>query len=369
MNIQIEQSELSKALSFMQSIVERKTTMPILANVLLSAEEKKLKLSATDLEITAVVEVTAKVEQTGSTTVNAKMLNDIVRELPNSAIRMELQSGERVQISSGTSNFIIVGVNAEEFPSLPGISIKPSSNMKASQLREMISKTVYGVSKDETRFNLSGVCFETVDNLLRLIATDGHRLALIQRSMEGIDFSGSHIVPTKGLNEVRKLLEELGDQDVQVSLSDGFFVISTGASKVSMRLIDGEFPDYNQVLPKKEGVNVILPVNEFSKAIKRAALMVSDKGKCIKLDFMTGKMRLSSSSPELGESSEELDIDYKGEHMSVGFNANYLLEFCGSITQESNMVLTLTGELGPAKLSSEQDDSYFGIIMPMRLAA
>ena len=376
MELKITQTDLSKALSFVQSIVERKTTMPILANVLLSAEENgNLRLSATDLEITAVVEVPAEVTASGSTTVSAKVFHEVVRELPDNQVKLELSEGERIQVSSGSSKFSIVGVHAEEFPSLPGISIDPQVAIKGQQLLEMIQKTVYAVSHDETRFNLNGVCFEASEekgkggeSLLRMVATDGHRLSLIQRPVEGIDFDGSPIVPTKGLIEVRKLLDEVQDQEVRVSISDGFFVVDTGKAKVSMRLIDGEFPDYNQVLPKKDGVAIALPVESFAKALKRASLMVTDKGKCIKLDFSTGKLRLSSSSPELGESTEELDLDYKGEHLSIGFNAKYLLDFTASISEEANLVMNLSGELGPAKLFQEQDESYFGIVMPMRLS-
>lgn len=375
MDLKITKADLSRALSFLQSIVERKTTMPILANVLISADEAEgLKISATDLEITAVVQVPAEVKKGGRTTVSAKIFHDVVRELPSRDVRLTLSEGERLQIASGKSNFSIVGVHAEEFPSLPGISIQPECTIKGQQLLEMVQKTVYAVSHDETRFNLNGVCFESVkgkgknsSDLLRLVATDGHRLSLIQRPVEGLEFEGSPIVPTKGLLEVRKLLDEVTELPVQVSLSEGFFVVDTGKAKVSMRLIDGEFPDYNQVLPKKDGVSISLPIAAFAQAIKRAALMVTDKGKCIKLDFSTGKLRLSSSSPELGESTEELDLDYKGEHLSIGFNARYLLDFSSSIAEESNLVMNLSGELGPAKLYEEHDDSYFGIIMPMRL--
>lgn len=386
MELIISQSDLSKALSFIQSIVERKTTMPILANVLLSAEKEggdkgRLRLSATDLEITAVVEVSAEVKSSGATTVTAKVLNDVVKELPNESVRVQLSEGERLHLAAGSSNFSIIGVHSEEFPSLPGIGIRPDHVMRAGQLREMIQKTVYAVSHDETRFNLNGVCFESevkgkgksAEAVLRLVATDGHRLSLIQRGVEGMSFEGSHIVPTKGLLEVRKLLDELSDQDVEVTLSDGFFVVegrntSKGMGvKVSMRLIDGEFPDYKQVLPKKEGVEVKVSAHDLMQALRRAALMVSDKGKCVKLDFVTGKLRISSSSPELGESTEEIEIDYKGEHMSVGFNARYLLDFCGTLGEESTMVLKLSGELGPAKLYADNDDSHFGIVMPMRL--
>jgi DNA polymerase-3 subunit beta len=376
MELKITQTDLSKALSFIQSIVERKTTMPILANVLLRADsEGTLKLSATDLETTAIVEVPAEVSREGTTTISAKIFHEVVRELPNRDVSLSLSEGERLQVTSGSSKFSIVGVHSEEFPSLPGMSIAPECSVKGTQLLEMIQKTVYAVSHDETRFNLNGVCFESAKgkgkgatSLLRLVATDGHRLSLIQRPLAGIDFEGSPIVPTKGLLEVRKVLDEIGDQEVKVTISDGFFVVDTGKAKVSMRLIDGEFPDYHQVLPKKEGISISISVADLSQALRRASLMVTDKGKCIKLDFSTGKLRLSSSSPELGESSEELDLDYKGEPLSVGFNARYLLDFAASLPEQSQLIMMLSGELGPAKLYEERDDSYFGIVMPMRLA-
>ncbi|MCI5064848.1 DNA polymerase III subunit beta [bacterium] len=376
MELQIKQVDLSKALSFIQSIVERKTTMPILANVLLRAEEGgTLTLSATDLETTAVVEVPANISRSGTTTISAKVFHEVVRELPDRDVKIHLTEGERLQVSSGRSKFSIVGVHAEEFPSLPGISIIPTCEMQGQQLLEMIHKTVYAVSSDETRFNLNGVCFELAGDaakggsnaLLRLVATDGHRLSLIQRAVEGLDFEGGPIVPTKGLLEVRKLLDDIADRHVGVALSDGFFVVDTGKAKVSMRLIDGEFPDYHQVLPKEEGIAISLPGKAFADALKRAMLMVTDKGKCIKLDFSTGRLRFSSSSPELGESHEELEIEYRGEPLSIGFNARYLLDFTGSLPEEANFVMVVSGELGPAKLHEESDDSYFGIVMPMRL--
>lgn len=394
MKIKISQQDLLKALSFIQSIVEKKTTMPILSNVLLSAEKGSsdksfLKLSATDLEITTVIQIPATVIKSGSTTVNAKAFHDNVRERPSGELELDVTEGERLHITSGsTSVCYINGVHADEYPSLPGISLEPDSVMRGSQLQEMIQKTVYAVSFDEARFNLNGVCFESIkkgrgkgqESVLRMVATDGHRLALIQRQVDGIEFEGSQIVPTKGLNELKRIIDEAGDGDIKVALKDGFFVVQVntgqpssggvgggGIIKVSMRLVDGEFPDYNQVIPQKEGVALSIPVQSFLSALKRASLMVTDKGKCVKLDFTTGKLRISSSSPELGEASEDVEIDYKGEHISVGFNAKYLIDFATSISDESNLIMKLSGELGPAKIYAQQDDSYFGIVMPMRL--
>lgn len=370
MNIIISKAELNRALSITQSVVERKTTMPILANVLLSASDNALRISATDLEVTAVVHAESTVKSTGSTTVNARVLNDIVRELPDGDIQLKLTEGERLQITAQNSNFLMVGVSAEEFPSLPGISLDTTGKINALQFRQMIDRTIYAVSHDETRFNLNGVCFEmdkSDTTKLRMVATDGHRLALINRPFPDLAFEGGAIVPTKGLQELRRVLDEEGDTEVGIAITDGFFVLEGSRAKIAMRLIDGEFPDYKQVLPAKPGVEAKIPGAVLTQAIRRAALMVTDKGKCVKLDFSEGKLRISSSSPELGESSEEIDVEYGGDAVSVGFNAKYVLDFAGSVDEAQPLTVEITSELGPARFSIEGDDSYFGIVMPMRL--
>ncbi|MCB0351889.1 MAG: DNA polymerase III subunit beta [Bdellovibrionales bacterium] len=374
MNIVVTKENLAKALSLTQSVVERKTTMPILANILLTVREKGLQLAATDLEITALTSIDARVQSTGSTTVNARVFSDIVRELPDGEVSLSLSEGERLEILAGKSKFRMIGVSADEFPSLPGITIEVSHRVPGKQFLEMIQKTLYAVSHDETRFNLNGVCFEALSEgkgkstkkMVRMVATDGHRLSMITRPFGELSFDGRAIVPAKGLSELRKLLDD-DDSEVGVALSDGFFVIESARGKIATRLIDGEFPDYNQVLPKKAGEIVSVPSGDFAQALRRAALMVTDKGKCVKLDFGKDRLRISSSSPELGESSEELAVGFKGDQTTVGFNARYLLEFCSSIEEEQPLLLELSGELGPARLKVEGDDSYFGVVMPMRL--
>jgi len=376
MNIVISKAELSKALSLTQSIVDRKTTMPILMNLLLSATEGKLKIAATDLEITAHVSVDAAVKTSGSTTVNAKILGDVVRELPDGDVTLKLGASERLEISAMSSQFRVIGVSADEFPSLPGLAVETTSKLPARELLDMISKTIYAVSHDETRFNLNGVCFEmhregkgkSSTQELRLVATDGHRLAYISRPIAELDFEDGAIVPTKGLQELKKVLELEGDGEIGLGVSDGFVVVETSLAKLSMRLIDGEFPDYNQVLPKKKGTIAEVSCAPLTQALRRAALMVTDKGKGVRLDFNKNLLRVSSSSPELGESSEEMEIQYTGSDLTIGFNARYLLDFASSVEEERNVSLELSGELGPARLRIAGDESYFGIVMPMRLA-
>lgn len=373
MDILISKNDLNRALLITQSIVEKKTTMPILANVLLSAADKHLRISATDFEVTAVLGVNATVKSTGSTTVNAKVFGDVVRELPDGDVLLRLGKSERLEISARNSLFKMIGVSAEEYPSLPGIGTSPRGKISSRQFLEMINKTIYAVSQDDTRFNLSGVCFEMTtgakksQKALRMVATDGHRLSMITRPVEGLDFEGRIIVPRKGLNEIKKILDSDTDTPVGIGVSNGFFVLENGEATISIRLIDGEFPDYNQVIPKERGISATLPADILAQALRRASLMVTDKGKGVRMDFSPGILRISSSSPELGESSEELEIQYTGKQLSVGFNARYILDIASSIMEGQKINIELNGELGPGKFYSDGDESYFGVVMPMRL--
>jgi DNA polymerase III subunit beta len=373
MEFSIAAPDLHKALQMMQSIVEKRTTMPILSNVLLSAGQDSLKISATDLEITAAIDVPAKISKSGSTTVNAKVFADLVKEIPEGQINIRLGDAERLEILSGSAKLKIVGVSSDEYPTLPGLGFEVKSRLNTQQLLEMVDKTIHAMSNDETRYNLNGICFEMHENkkspsLLRLVATDGHRLSLISRPCGDLKLSERIIVPRKGVMELRKVLEDTKG-DIGVAFEEGFLILQNQNAKVSIRLIDGEFPDYNQVIPKEVGVVAKMGVKQISQALRRVALLVTDKSKCVRFDFNKNHLRLSSSSPELGEASDELEIEYNGKPLSVGFNAKYLADFASALTEEQTLSIELNGELGPGKFSIQGDDSFIGIIMPMRLAA
>lgn len=373
MDITVSKSELGRSISVIQNIVEKRTTMPILANVLISATDGKLKIYASDLEITAVSFAQAAINSPGSTTVNAKVFADLVRELPDGDIRLKLTEGERLEITTKKSKFRIIGVSAEEYPSLPGVSFQVKGKISASTFLEMINKTLYAVSQDETRFNLNGVSCESEggkkDKTLKMVATDGHRLSLITRQVKDFSFDQRVIIPRKGLNEIKKVIEIDKDADIGIDINEGFLIVETKEFKVSMRLIDAEYPDYNQVIPKQKGSVASVPTGELIKALRRVSLLVSDKGKGIRLDFNRDNLKITSSSPELGDAIEELSVGYSGKPTSVGFNAKYLLDFALSVQESENISIEINGELGPGKVYAENDESYFGIIMPMRLSA
>jgi len=350
---------------------------------LLTAWDGRLKLCGSDLEITSMSSAAAKVSTPGSTTINAKVFSEIVKELPDGEVQLKLGEGERLEIKAKSSRWRMVGVSAEEYPNMPGLSFEAKNKISAAQLLEMVNKTVYAVSTDESRTNLVGVCFELAGEVaanaaasvkskkdtreLRMVATDGHRLAMINRPVTGLAFAESVIVPRKGLAEVRKILEAQQERDVGIDIIDGFLVLEGSNAKISVRLIDAQFPDYQQVMPKGEGVKATIKGSELSQALRRVALMVTDKGKCVKLDFSRDALRISSSSPELGDANEEIVVNYPGEPLTVGFNARYLLDFVAVAGEDQNITVELHGELGPCRLFCESDDSCCGIVMPMRL--
>jgi len=385
MELTISKNELSKLLHVTLAIAEKKTTMPILGNILLAAEDQTFKVTASDLEITAIASSSASVKKPGSITVSAKVFGDLVRELPDTEVTIRSVDRDRIEVVAGSSKMKIVGIGAEEYPVPPGLALKTKCKLPAPTLIEMINKTLYAVSLDEGRYNMNGVCLEiTKDGKasgIRMVATDGHRLALINRPLEGVDFTGlSHkgagktnasvdhvIVPRKGIAEVRKALETVGDVPVGVDVSERFLVVEGPAWKLVVRLLDSEFPNYEQVLPKQEGEKISVLSSQLTQALKRVSLVVSDKNKGVRFDFFTNLVRITSSSPELGEAQEELEIQHKGKDFSVGFNARYIIDVLSTIGENQPFVLELNGESGPGKFYAESDESCFGIVMPLRL--
>ena len=385
MEITIPKSELAKLLHITLAIAEKKSSMPILGNLLLSAEGKSFKLTASDLEVTAIANGTATVKKPGSITVGAKVFGVLVRELPDGDVTVRSADRDRVEVVAGPSKLKIVGMGAEEYPVPPGLALKTKCKLPAPTLIEMINKTLYAVSLDEGRYNMNGVCLEIAKDgkatALRMVATDGHRLALITRPLDGVEFTGlvrkgekksegtvDHvIVPRKGLAEVRKALETAGDVPVGVDVSEGFLVVEGPAWKLVVRLLDSEFPNYEQVLPKSAGTRITVLSSQLSQALKRVSLVVSDKNKGVRFDFFKNLVKISSSSPEVGEALEELEVQHAGKDFSVGFNARYIIDVLSAVSENQAFVLELNGETGPGKFYTESDESCIGIVMPLRL--
>lgn len=386
MEIAIIKSEFAKLLHVTLAIAEKKAQMPILANVVLTAEGNSFQVTSSDLEVTALASCPAIVKRRGSITVNAKVLGDLVRELPEGEVTIRVSERDRVEVLAGSSKLRIVGVSADEYPVPPGLAVSTACRLPAPVLSDMINKTLYAVSQDEGRINMSGLCLEVVKEEkeagLRMVATDGHRLALVTRPMQTVQFSGlalkgtaaegsalpDHvIVPRKGVAEVRKALEAAGDVPVGVNIAEGFLVVEGSGWKLVVRLLDGEFPNYSQVVPRNTGSKVTVLSSALAHALKRVSLVVSDKNKGVRFDLIGTMLRISSSSPELGEAQEEVDVQYSGPDFALGFNARYILDVLATVGENQPFVMELAPQGGPGKFYPEADESCFGIVMPLRL--
>lgn len=367
MFLELGKDNLSHLLYLTNTIVERRNTMPILANVKLTADDAGLHVAATDLEVSLVGQTDANVSTPGTITVSAKFLYDIVKELPGDSVTLKSSSGERLEIESGQSHFKINGISSDEFPSLMGITIDDCVSVEAEKLFEMLDKTMYAVSMDETRYNINGVFAESMEDgsMLRFVATDGHRLAMIDRPSDGLALESGVIIPRKGIQELKKVLEN-NEGAAKVSVKDGFFTVQSGQITLGVRLIDGEFPDYRQVLPKETATVVTLDRNELLSTVKRVSLVTTDKSRSVRFKFESGTLTILSSSPEYGEASESISVEQDGEDVFIGFSARYVIDLLSAMSNCEKVTLKLSGDLGPGLFEGDNAQNYSCIVMPMR---
>ena len=372
MHFSIPKDRLAELLYLTSTIVERRTTMPILANVKLTAENGKLFVTATDLEISLVGEAEAQIKTPGSITVGGKVFYEIARELPGENVTIQLTKGQRLEIESGQSRFKINGISADEFPSVVGTTLKRKVAVDAQKLHEMFEKTAFCVSTDETRFNINGVYVEGMTagaknekQLIRFVATDGHRLAMVDRPADGLTLSEHVIVPRKGIQEVKKVLEK-NTGVANVDIQDGFFTVESGNVTIGVRLVDGQFPDYRQVIPVETKTVIDCDKEELLSAVRRVSLVTTDKSRTVKFRLVGGNLVVSSSSPEYGEATESLVVKQNGEDITIGFSAKYVLDLLSAMSTSETVSMRLSGELGPGVFVGSGDDFYTCIVMPMR---
>lgn len=371
MEFQISVEELSKALYRAQGIVEKKSTMPILSSVLIEARQTpeggRITVSAYDLEVGVSGEHPAEVLREGAIALQAKSLYEIVRALPENVVVLKKGANNRVEITSGTAEFRIVGQAPEEFPALPKVEAIPFVAVDAGMLLEMIEKTQFAISTDETRYNLNGVFFDPAEDKARMVATDGHRLSSVERPLAGnFSLKRGVIVPRKGLMELRRLLAEDTASPGELGFNESSGVFRRQGLVMVMRLVDGQFPDYKQVIPAESDRPVSLPRARYLEMLRRVSLISADRTSAVKLEISAGRLRLTSQNPDLGEAREDLVIDFQGEPIKVGFNARYLMDVLGAM--ESDVVqLDIADELSPGVLRPAGDGSYVNVIMPMRI--
>jgi DNA polymerase-3 subunit beta len=374
MKLSIEKADLQRGLARLQAIVEKRSSMPILANVLVTASGKgdtgKLELAATDLEVGIRGAQPAKVQKPGTLTISARKLYDIVRELPDETISLEATSNAYLDLRCGRARFTLAGTDAEEYPSLPDFAPGRMVRLQAAVLSQMIEGTMYAASQDETRYNLNGVYFEVLPETgrIRMVATDGHRLALVERTA-GSDVSGlasGVIVPRKGLAELKRLVDEEDADEVEIGFEGNSGLVRKGDVTLVMRLIEGEFPNYKQVIPKQSEHHLTVSAEALMRALRRVALLSAEHSRAVKVELAESKLLLSSKTPDLGEAQEELDVDYAGPSVSIGFNARYLLDCLGALGAKE-IRLGLRDGGSPVEVRPTDDLESVAVVMPMRL--
>lgn len=366
MKFKTQVQDFSLKLGLVQGISERRATMPVLSHVLVTLKNSKIEISATDLETTMSTWCEAQVEKEGSLAIPARKLFEIVKELPDGEIEVEEIGNHWVEIRSSSANFKIAGLPSEDFPIVPELHSENLFSVESFLIEDMISKTIFAVSPDELRRNLAGIYFEeSGEKNLRLVSTDGHRLSLVEKKIDGgVKFDKGFVVPKKGVAELRKVLR-LSDT-VRIGVGDNFFMAEGENIVLIARLIDADFPDYKQVTPEVTKVTISIGRDELLSALKRVSILSSEKTRSVKLNIEKGAMTLISVSPEFGEAKESITLDYDGEPVELGFNARYLMDVLEAITQEK-VQIGLIDELSPAVIRPDDDEIYMSVIMPMRV--
>lgn len=364
MKFSVSKEKLLEGLQTVQNVVSTRTTLPILSNVLLQAEDGKLHLTTTDLDVGIRGSVEAQVEKEGATTLPARRLANIVRELPAAEIQIDVDGKHTASIRSGPSFFKILGLPQEEFPPLPKFENAKTFTLRQKDLRDGLKKTAYAISRDETRYVLNGILFSFKDNKLTLVATDGRRLALVDIEIE---FPQSHevdiIVPTKAVTELGRLVGEDGDVRMMVGENQIAFEVN-GALLVS-KLIEGNYPNYRQVIPAETRERITVERETFLNAVHRVSLLSSEKSSSVKLVFTRHNIDITANTPDVGEAHESLPVQYKGRDFSIAFNPEFLMDPLRNLSNDE-IFLDLIDEMSPGVMKIQSPFLY--VLMPMRIS-
>ncbi len=367
LNITIEKSNLLKAISRLQSLVEKRNTIPILSNVKIDANEKSLTLTVTDMDLVASEEVDANIASGGSLTVPALTLYDIIRKLPEgSQVSLKADTASsRLNVNAGTANFTLSYLPAEDFPVMSEGELTHKFTLASKDFLKLIDKTKFAMSNEETRYYLNGVYFHLSNGKLRAVATDGHRLSSVEiEAPEGSSGMPGIIIPRKAVNEFGKLLES--QSEVAVSLSETKIKINAGRIELLSKVVDGTFPDYTRVIPENNTKMVTVSATLFNEAVDRVSTIAADKTRAVKVKFEKDNITLNSQGIEGSSAKEVIACEYSAEALEVGFNSRYVLEMMGQIKSDK-LTIALDNPNSPALIKDPTDQSVTFIIMPMRV--
>ena len=367
MKFTITREQLQEGLIAVAAVVPTKTTLPVLANILVEATKDGIRLSGTDLDIAVTTVVPASVDQEGAVTLPAKKLVEIVRELPTAAIRITTSGEQRVVIECGRSKFKLLGLPREEFPAFPGVKFETGWKCVAGDVQKLVGHVAFAASTEESRPILNGVLWELRADRMRMVATNGHRLARMDVPAKGTAGQADLIVPPKALDQIRRLFKS--EDEIEIARSENHLGFRSASTQVYTRLIEGPYPNYEQVIPRENDKVATMDKATFISALRRMSIVASDQTHRIRVALSNGSCKFSVQTPDLGEAQEEVTVTYEGEALEIGFNASYLLEVLKYIpTDEIRMTFK-----GPERAATcepvgwNDPASFMALVMPLRL--
>jgi DNA polymerase-3 subunit beta len=376
MELTVGKADLQKELQLCQGVVEKRSTIPILSNVLLKAADGRLQIAATDLDVTILSSCAARVTTPGGVTIEAKRLFDIVRSLPDEDIHLNLQENNSILLEAGTAKFRLLGLPAEDYPTLPSVNVAEAYAISLDELKTMVAKVKFAITHEETRFQLNGALLKVQPQKMEMVATDGHRMALINfpQAGNGKGRKGSDLtilIPRKALDEILRL-EGGEDGMVKFGVSENQLFFEAGDRRLMARMIDVNFPNYMEVISRDNDRHVMVDRERLLSTIRRISLVANERTRAVRFDFAPGKLTVSSTNPELGDARETVPIDYAGNPFFVGLNAAYVTDFLSAV-DTPQVSLDLKDEnsqcIGkPANTADDLPYDYLYVVMPMRLA-
>ena len=367
MKFTITRERLQEGLLAVANAVPSKTTLPVLSNILVEAIEDGLRLSGTDLDIAVSTVVPAEIDTEGAVTLPARKLVEIVRELPSAAVRFAAAGEQRINLECGRSRFKLLGIPRDEFPSFPNVSFEGGWTIASADLQKLIGHVAFAASTEESRPILNGVLWELRKDQMRMVATNGHRLARMDLGVGGGTQSGDFIVPPKALEQIRRLFGSA--DEIEIARSENHLGFRCGQTYVFTRLIEGPYPNYEQVIPRDNDRVAVLDKQAFASALRRVGVVASDQTHRVRLAFAGGALKFTVSTPDLGEAHDEMAVSYEGEPLEIGFNANYLLEILKYMPTDEVRVSMKAPERAATLEPAGWDDpaAYLCLVMPLRL--
>jgi len=377
MELTVAKKDLLKLVTRMQGVAERKSTMPVLSNVLLAVDgPSALRLAATDLYLAIAGKVTAEITKGGSVAVPAKDLLERVKMMPDGPIRIASEDNATTTLKATGSarRYTLRGMPGEDFPPLPvPAEGAPTLAIEVDVLRELIAKTYFSISSDETRAHLNSALFEWDGDIVRMVTTDGHRLSKMEVRVAGRQASATMLIPLKAILELRRLCDEIVPEQskdakaqLQITQSGSSAFFQGGGSTFSVKLVDAQFPPYSQVIPQNSDKQIRVPRGQFADALRAVSIAASERTGGVKLGISGTTMRITSESPESGDGFDEVPVEYAGADITIGFNAKYFLDVLGALS-EDEIILGLSGELDPAVVRPASDRNFLAVVMPMRI--